>query len=619
MLRDRRGFAVSKPDTFSSSAPVPMANFLLIRDPDTVRRQFAVLQARDRVGFLPQLRGELTLTSHYALAWAAAPLAPVEHCRAAEPDAPDCMLFGAPHDQEGAVLIAADFCRRHDTVWDAPNELNGYYAALLMHPRLGVRVEADVLGLFPVYYWQSGEVLLIGTSPELFRSHPSFQSELDLHGAAALLLTSGLVGGRTLARGVRRLAADHRLICAPGAVPRELAPPRRFAGDIIESRDEAVEHAAELHASFLRAALRNAQRPGLLLSGGLDSRLLAGFAAEHSRPPECLTFGRPEDLDAACATTVARELGLEQSLYDVAPEDYAQYARSSVTWEQLSGGLYALPMGWNLSLRTPAVEVDRLICGLTLDAVIGGPKHVARTGETLSFERLRIGRLGFGRDELAELISAPDLARACEDVRGELLEEYVTSAASDHLREWRMNLNHRQRFAVGMCAWRYSLFAWPVLPALDRRLIALAGRLPYSVSNDRQVQTRILVTRFPRLARLELDRNYFDTVPLLGTKSSVWFDLRRRATKLRRRCQTWLGRDPRFYVRTMEFNSPGWRVVRSLAEEARGAGAGLFRAEALERLLPRADVRVRHIEDPIIHSTPRKNTLGLMLWLRQHA
>ncbi|ACB76544.1 asparagine synthase-related protein [Opitutus terrae] len=596
-----------------------MANFLLVHDPDTVRRQFAVLQARDRVGFLPQMRGELTLASHYALAWAAAPLAPVEHHRATEPDAPDCMLFGAPHDHEGVTLKAADFCRRHDIVWDAPNELNGYYAALLVHPRLGVRIEGDVLGLFPLYYWQHRDVLLVGTSPELFRSHPSFQSELDLHGAAALLLTSGLVGGRTLWRGVRRLAADHRLIWLPGAAPRELPPPLRAAGDMIESRDEAVEQAAELHASFLRAALRDAQRPGMLLSGGLDSRLLAGFAAEQTRQPECLTFGRPEDLDAACATAVARELGLKQSLYDVTPEDYAQYAQSSVTWEQLSGGLYALPMGWNLSLRPPTVEIDRLICGLTLDAVIGGPKYVARTSGALSFERLRIGRLGFGRDELARLIGAPDLARACEDVRGELLDEYVASAASDHLREWRMNLAHRHRFAVGMCAWRYSLFAWPVLPALDRRLIALAHRLPYSVIKDRQIQTRLLVTRFPRLARLDLDRNYFDTVPLLGSKTSAWRDLRRRATKLRRRCQTWLGRDPRFYVRTMEFNSPGWRVVRSLAEEARGAGAALFRTDALERLLPRADVRVRHIEDPIVHSTPLKNTLGLMLWLRQHA
>jgi len=97
------------------------------------------------------------------------------------------------------------------------------------------------------------------------------------------------------------------------------------------------------------------------------------------------------------------------------------------------------------------------------------------------------------------------------------------------------------------------------------------------------------------------------------------FDIHRRVVKLNRRTLAWLGRDPRFYVRTMEFNSPGWRVVRSLADEARSAAHALFRPHALSQLVPAASVRVRHIEDPIIHSTPLKNTLGLMLWMRQHA
>ncbi|HTO03918.1 MAG TPA: hypothetical protein VL069_09465, partial [Opitutus sp.] len=78
-------------------------------------------------------------------------------------------------------------------------------------------------------------------------------------------------------------------------------------------------------------------------------------------------------------------------------------------------------------------------------------------------------------------------------------------------------------------------------------------------------------------------------------------------------------RDPRFYVRTMEFNSPGWRVVRSMADEARPAAHGLFRPDELARLVPDSKVTVRHLQDPIIDSAPLKNTLGLMLWLRQHA
>lgn len=596
-----------------------MANFVLFHDPDRARREAAARCASERVAFLPRLRADRLFADDYALVWAAADGAPVGCHRATTPGGADCLLLGEPHRDDGVTVSAADLAARAKGAWDTPGELNGYYAAVLVDPRAGVRAEADVLGMLPVYYWRAGDVLLVGSSPELFRCHPSFRSQLDLHGVAALLLTSGIVGGRTLWQGVRRLAADHTLIVPPGQPARELAP-RAFApGPPVSGIEEAVHAAATLHEDFLRASLRHARRPGLLLSGGLDSRLLAGFVAEMHCQPDCLTFGHPRDLDAGCAIQVARTLGFPQKLCDVDPQDYATYARSSVTWEQLSGGLYALPMGWNLSVRPPPVPVDRMVCGLTLDAVIGGPKHVAAVAGPLSFEQLRIGRLGFERSQLDALVGSRELAAACEDVREQLVGTYRASDPADHLREWRMNLAHRHRFAVGACAWRYSLFAWPVMPALDRRLLQLAAGLPHAVVRDRQIQTRMLITRFPHLARLDLDRNYLDTIPLIGTRRSLWFDVRRRAVKLQRRVRAWVGRDPRFYVRTMQFNSPGWRVVRSLADEARPAAGTLFRPQELNRTVPVAQVTVRRITDPIIHSTPLKNTLGLMLWLRQHA
>ncbi len=594
-----------------------MANFLFIRDDDPVRRQFAALRARERVAFLPRLRAELALTPHYAVTWAAAAGAPVEQHCAPEPDDGDCLLFGEPLDEKGRPVSAADLARRHDLRWNAPNELNGYYAAVLAHPHRGVRVEADVLGVFPIYYWQGADVLLVGSSPELFRCHPSFRSRLDLHGVAALLLTSGIVGGRTLWRGVRRLAPDHRLLAAPGADAIERPPDPPAIEPAIATLDEAVREASTLHLEFLRAGLQNSTAPGLLLSGGLDSRHLAGFLTTLGHRPQCLTFGQSGDLDVACATQVARALDLPQTLCEVDPQDYATHADSSIRWEQLSGGLYALPLGWNLCVHPPPVTVDRIVCGLTLDAVIGGPKEVAPARGPLSFEQLRIARLGFARRSLDPLIGSPELAGACDDVRHELVQSYLAAGPADHLREWRMNLAHRHRFAVGACAWRYSLFAWPVMPALDRRLLRLAARLPCALTAGRRVQTRMLVTRYPALARLELDRNYLDTMPLIGAPRSLWFDVRRRATKLQRRCRAWFGRDPRFYVRTMGFDSPGWRVVRALADGARPAAGQLFRPELFTRLAPDARVKLPRGADPIAHSAPLKNTVGLLLWLRQ--
>ena len=596
-----------------------MANFLLIEDPDPVRRKAASLRAHARIAFIPELSGSLVSEQNYALVWAAAPQAPVHHAAAISPGGSHCILLGEPHDETGRLFTTADFQRRHDVDWAARNELNGFYAAVLLHPEHGVRAEADVLGMFPIYHWKHGDVLLIASSPALFPCHPEFAPSLDLHGIAALLLTSGMVGGRTLWQQVRRLSADHVLLSTGTSPVRELAPPPLFGGVGPETVDEAVEHAAGLHRSFLQAALQRSTAPGLQLSGGLDSRLLAGFAVNLQLRPACLTFGRHRDLDAHCARQVARELNLPQLLHDADSRDYAAFAQASVEWEQLSGGLYALPMGWNISVHRPAVTMDRMICGLTLDAVIGGPKNVAPASDQLSFEQLRIGGLGFDRTRLAALIGHERLLRACDDVRDEVVQFYLAAGPDDHLREWSTNLAHRHRFAVGACAWRYALFAWPVMPALDRRLIRFAATLPFPIVKQRQIQTRMLISQFPRLARLELDRNYLDTAPLVGTQPSLAYDVRRRTTKLARKARAWIGPDPRFYVRTMDFNGPGWRAVRALTDDASPTTNSIFRREAMAHVIPPSNVTLRNLRDPIIDSAPLKNALGLQLWMRQYA
>jgi asparagine synthase (glutamine-hydrolysing) len=75
----------------------------------------------------------------------------------------------------------------------------------------GLTLGADLIGMFPVYWWTGGEVLLAGSSPELFRLHPCFRSSIDLEGLTGILLTMNSVDGRTLLEGVRRLAPGHFL------------------------------------------------------------------------------------------------------------------------------------------------------------------------------------------------------------------------------------------------------------------------------------------------------------------------------------------------------------------------------------------------------------------------
>ena len=201
-----------------------MANFLLVADPDSDRRARFVRGVRTRLPPLDGLRTAECAAGDVQLLWAAADSAPIS--TAADGDGvavlwgeaiagPDARRIGAPE----VARAWAETPSRIAAPWD------GLYAAAVCraHRPGVVVVGADLLGLFPIYFYGTPELLLVASSPELFRHHPAFRPELDTAGLVGLLLTAGIVQGRTLWRDVRRLAPGHLLFWEPRAEPQEVS------------------------------------------------------------------------------------------------------------------------------------------------------------------------------------------------------------------------------------------------------------------------------------------------------------------------------------------------------------------------------------------------------------
>ena len=143
--------------------------------------------------------------------------------------------------------------------------------------------------------------------------------------------------------------------------------------------------------------------------------------------------------------------------------------------------------------------------------------------------------------------------------------------------------------------------------------------VPLDTVAARAAQDRILRERFPRLARLPLDRNDFDTEPLLPTP------LRRRMNQRlvsARRFASRVGlttgeRERRYYYRTYDINAQGWRGVRAAAESHRVALADIFDMDELRRWLPSPSLHIPQ-RDSIHDGFRVKTLLGLMLWAAEH-
>ena len=137
------------------------------------------------------------------MVWAQGPDA-VSTCQT---EARTVAIFGLPHDR-GVPIGAARIAASPDAAGLFP--LDGYFAAVVIDAS-GARVFSDVLGLSPVYYWQAGQRLLVGSSAALFSEHPLFTAGVDVTSVIAILLIMHPLEGRTIYSGVRRLRPGHSL------------------------------------------------------------------------------------------------------------------------------------------------------------------------------------------------------------------------------------------------------------------------------------------------------------------------------------------------------------------------------------------------------------------------
>jgi asparagine synthase (glutamine-hydrolysing) len=601
-----------------------MANFLAVVDPDAARRDAFCAAAGARIAPFPGLtRGECGAGPFRAL-WAAGPDAPVSRSSG---DQAATVVWGTPIGEDPQGHLTAEQVAGAWAVSGAatPSAFDGYFAALSWSAPGQLVAGTDLLGVFPLFWWASGDVLLVGSSPELFRHHPLVHFDLDLAGLTGILMTFHAVGGRTLTKGVRRLAPGHALVWQSGSTPREVlvyslpASTRNF--------DLPGWAAAELVDKTLRRSvarhLPRAGQPALTLTGGRDSRLLAGIMVELGRAPVAVTLGNEDDVEMQCARAVARTLKLEH-----------RSAAMRLDRDELPPELHArwlhCTSGFNSSEYWYCHEDFRglppyLVTGCIMGSIVGGALAAAAYSETTgrsSFETMfmKNSRAAIDIGQLRRLLRPELFGSLVDDVMSDLRRTYESYSPFESQRAWCFDLHHRQRLHVGALTWQFSFGSWPVNPAVDKEVLAAVGGIPAGVLAEKRLHDEILRSYFPALAELPLDRNGYDTTPISPRlRDRIKSGLRNRMGPLARVFANGErpGRERRFYYRLLDFNGPMWRETRRRAEPHRSKLYALFDRETLDSLLPPPDADFRS-GDGITDGSARRLLVGLCLWAKDH-
>lgn len=599
-----------------------MASFVVIVDPDRMRRDAFSRAAASRIAPLPALEQGDCSSGDFRALWAAGSRAPI----ALDSDETGAaVLWGDVLDDEGSRVAP----RRLRAAWAVADSnlpaFDGYHAAVVYDAERGVTLGSDLIGMFPVYWWTSGEVLIAGSSPELFRLHPCFRSTMDIEGLAAMLLTMYSVDGRTLLTGVRRLGPGHLLRAGPGRAPREVQNYRLPFSDRYHDIpfSTQVELLHEVLADAVRRHVPRDEPCALSLSGGRDSRLVAGLLERQGNGVTTVTFGRRDDVEMRCARGVARATGFAHRTLPLDVDSTGQCGELHATWFHCTTGFGALAH-WGSAARMGGLP-PRLATGYVMDPIIGG-SHIAwaydRANRRMSFDAFfaRVNAHGVAEETLRSLLSAHGANDIVDAAKATIRRIYDAYSDVESRRAWCFDLHHRQRFHVGNPPWLLSFATWPAQPVVDRRVLEVVGGLPLSTLAERRAQDEVIKRFFPHLAELPLDRNSYDTEPLsprvrylvgrcIGERLAPLTKVAMRLTRA--------DRERRFYYRIFDFNSPGWQAIRRLGEPHRDKLEGLIDRDRLAGYLPAPGVELK-LRNGIVDASGRKMLVGLMLWARDH-
>ena len=594
-----------------------MAHFFAAIDPDPVRRAALRDRVIERLRELSHLKIGSVARGDTVAVWAMVEGAPQDLAVGLGVTG---VLLGEAMPRGEARRLSAEDLLADWAGAESPADLprRDGFSVFLHLTEQAIGVQADLLGIFPVYHTVCAWTRMVSSSPWLFGAHPDYSAAVDPEGIVGLLLANSIVAGRTVYRDVRRLEPGAVLVSEPTGGWRE-APNYQVPISAEHHHLPVPEMVHHLHAAMDGAVARHLAGAGpslLLLSGGLDSRLLAGYLSRQRLPITAVTYGLSTDQETRIAATVARSCGLRHHLE--AQAGPRRGLDTTIRWE-------GVPCAPATGGAAPVLSVrgERVVTGYLMDAIVGGsdiPWGYDGASRTAGFAPFmaQLNRWGFDAATLNRLLRRDVFGDAVEAVTSRIREEYHAAGETDLERSWRTDLRYIQRFHVGRIFWRLSNSAWPSAPSVDQEVIAVAGSFPLALLADRQLEIQLLCKRFPVLAQLPIDRNSYDTRahdPRLRdlVAQDLWIKLRALGEKAS--FGLWTAPERRYYHRVFDFNAPGWRAARRSLDLDREPAYQVFQREAFDGMVPRAGTTVTG--DAIKEASGVKALLAVHTLLKQ--
>lgn len=418
------------------------------------------------------------------------------HCFATDSQAE---LFGHYYEESGPEFVRG---------------LNGVFAAAIWDaPKRRLTLVNDHMALQPLYYTPNRpDRFLFASGVRAILASPDIPRTLDRLAIGELLTFDHVLHDHTLLAEIKQLPAASILTVADGQIHLERYWHPYFCENYpVRNEGEYLEELRPLLRQAFARQLPGEQSAAVLISGGLDSRVVAAeLGALHKGAPiQTFTFGQPGCDDERFANEVSTKLRMPHQFYTLESDYLIQYANKGV---RLSDGManvvhmHTLP-----NLASQAGRARIMYKGFLGDALFGygisdrlWASYAKADLPRMQLASLQdIGGVLYQPEQLDQLmLHAPGTSPSQQVM--DSYAEAIQASQSDLPADQRNYLDLTQRvprMTLNGVEWVRSQ-AHVRLPFADKDLVEFVCTVPPGYRVQRKLMVELFIRDYPHLAKI---------------------------------------------------------------------------------------------------------------------
>lgn len=427
-------------------------------------------------------------------------------------------------DTEDAVLVLAAY---QAFGVDFAAHLNGaFFIVIYDTARQKLFLASDRYGLYPHYYHVTSQQLVFAPEVKGVLCAPGVERKLDLTAASEYFRFQQIIGEKTFHEGVSLF--PYGSVGQLDILSGQWSLHRYWDWDRVPYRpqvtfEEAVEEAGHL---LQQAVIRLSRgvRPGVFLSGGLDSRTLLGFIPHQDPTPISVTFGIQKSRDVIYAKKISRAVGSQHYWFDF-PD--GKWVMENVDLHlKLTEGFHSwIHMHGISALKDLRPLMDCNLTGWDGGTVMGHWDHINEvynypvdewTVALRTYQQFNQAYTWPGLTDAEErLLFTPEVGQQIVGrAFDSLLKEFSRfwKFRQEYAAEYFYLVNHCCRFTFHMVTIKRSAVEIR-FPFWDYDLIDFIYSLAPHIRRDQLMYRTIITRRLPRLAQIPYDKQeYLPTV-----------------------------------------------------------------------------------------------------------